>query len=101
MKKVLVSLALSGMLTTVAYGNGPIDKREQNQRERIQQGVKSGKLTRPEARRLRVDEAKVGVAEARARRDGVVTRGEALRVNHRLNTTSRDIFRQKHDRQTR
>lgn len=101
MKKVLLSLALSGMLATVTYANGPINKREQVQRERIQQGVKSGELTRPEARSLRVAEAKIHVAEARVKRDGVVTPREALRVNHRLNAASRDIFRQKHDRQIR
>jgi hypothetical protein len=101
MKKVLVSLALSGMLSTVAYANGPINKREQIQRERIQQGVKNDALTRPEARRLHVEEAKLRVAEARVKRDGVVTPREALRVNRRLNAASRDIFRQKHDRQSR
>jgi len=89
------------MLSTVAYANSPINKREQIQRERIQQGVKSGELTRPEARSLRVEEAKLRVAEARVKRDGVVTPREALRVNRRLNAASRDIFRQKHDRQSR
>jgi hypothetical protein len=101
MKKVLVTVALSGMLSTAAYGQSVLDKREHIQRERIQQGVKNGELTRPEARRLRLEEARVHAAEARAKRDGVVTPRERLKLNRRLNATNRDIFRQKHDRQSR
>ena len=98
MNKVLVTVALSGMLSTAAYGQNIVDKREHIQRERIQQGVRSGELTRPEARRLRIEEARVRATEARAKRDGVVTPRERLQLNRRLNTTSRHIFRQKHDR---
>ena len=101
MKNILVTVALTGMLSTAAYGQSIVDKREHSQRERIQQGVRSGELTRPEARRLRIDEARVRATEARAKRDGVVTRRERLQLNRRLNATSRDIFRQKHDRQSR
>ena len=101
MKKVLVTVALSGMLSTAAYGQTTVDKREHIQRERIQQGVRSGELTRPEARRLRLEEARVRATEARAKRDGVVTPREHLQLNRRLNKTNRDIFRQKHDRQDR
>src|SRR4051812_29676085 len=68
MKKVLVTLALGAMLGTTAYAQSPVDRREQNQRERIQQGIKSGELTRPEARQLRVEEAKVRLAEAKAKK---------------------------------
>jgi hypothetical protein len=101
MKKVLVTVALSGMLSTAVYGQAIVDKREHIQRERIQQGVRSGELTRPEARRLRIEQARVRAAEARAKRDGVVTSRERLQLNRRLNATNRDIFRQKHDRQSR
>ena len=101
MMKVLVTLVLSVTLSTAAYGQGTIKKREQIQRERIQQGVNSGELTRPEAQRLRVEQARVHATEARAKKDGVVTPRERAKLNRELNVTSRNIFRQKHDQQTR
>src|SRR5215831_8202827 len=80
MMKVLVTLVLSVTLSTAAYGQGTIKKREQIQRERIQQGVNSGELTRPEAQRLRVEQARVHATEARAKKDGVVTPRERAKL---------------------
>ena len=101
MNKILMTVALGGILSTAAYAQNPIDKREHNQRGRIQQGVRSGELTRPEARRLAVEEARIRLVEARAKKGGEVTAREALRLDHRLDAASRDIYRQKHDRQDR
>ena len=45
-------LAVAAVLTAIALpamaGTPGLDAREQNQRERIAQGVRSGELTRPE-----------------------------------------------------
>lgn len=78
-----------------------IDERQDVQKERIKQGVKSGELTKPEARKLVAEQKKIGRAEARAKSDGTVTKKERAKLHHELNKANRDIARQKHDRQKR
>ena len=79
-----------------------INAREREQQERIRQGVRSGELTRREARRLEAEQARIRVNEAFARRSGgQLTLRERRRIERELNHSSRDIYRQKHDRQDR
>lgn len=75
-------------------------QRDVNQQQRIEQGLKSGQLNTREAGKLERDEANVNRLEARAEKDGKVTKGEQARINAAENRTSRDIYRQKHDGQT-
>jgi len=82
--------------------NNGINERQQNQRERIQQGVQSGELTRVEAARIRNQEAQIRLNEARARQSGgEFTPQERARIQRQLNRESRRIYRQKHDAQDR
>lgn len=78
-----------------------VDRREQRQRQRIYQGVRSGELTARETRKLPREQAHIRRAEARAQADGTVTAQERRRLNRELNRSSRHIYRQKHDRQRR
>lgn len=80
-----------------------VNGRLENQHDRIQQGVKSGELTRQEARRLRLQEAKIRYQERRdrAQHGGHLTKKETRRLNHELNNESRRIYHNKHDRQSR
>ena len=78
-----------------------IDNRQDRQEQRIEQGVASGALTPRETRRLGREQAGIVRAEARAEADGTVTRREAAALEHRQDRASRDIYRQKHDPQTR
>jgi len=78
-----------------------IDRREANQKHRIQQGVRSGELTRRETARLAAEQARIRAMERRARSDGDVTARERARLQRELNQSSRHIYRQKHDRQDR
>jgi len=102
MKKstVFAVLAILGTAPLLA-GTPNLDKREANQRARIHQGVESGSLTRPEARRLREGEARLNYNEAKAKADGVVTPAERARLQREANHESERIYRQKHDAQTR
>lgn len=77
------------------------DKREALQKHRIKQGVKSGQLTRPEARRLAAEQRKVKKDEAAAKADGAVTPAERARLQREQNKASRDIARKKHNARTR
>jgi uncharacterized membrane protein YebE (DUF533 family) len=75
-----------------------IDRREQNQQNRVAGGLKNGSLTSGEAAKIERDETKIRRDEARAKADGVVTERERERLNRELNHTSREIYRDKHNR---
>jgi uncharacterized protein YdeI (BOF family) len=82
--------------------NNGVNERQQNQRDRIRQGVQSGELTGVEAARLRRQEAQIRLNEARARQSGgEFTPQERARIQRQLDRESRRIYRQKHDAQDR
>jgi hypothetical protein len=76
-----------------------IDKRQANQERRIQQGVKSGQLTAPEAARLEKREAKIQTDKQAAMADGKVTAKERRKLQREQKRASRAIHREKHDRE--
>ena len=98
-------LAMAMMVTLLSMaavaGADPVmpraDRREVRQDQRIEQGVKSGALTRGEARRLGRGQARVDRLEARDKRDGVVTMHERRQMNRMQNHQSRRIHRLKHN----
>ena len=77
-----------------------VNQRQENQQDRIAQGINSGQLTPREAARLEREEARFDRVEDRDRRSGD---GLSLREREQLfrdqNRLSRQIYRQKHDRQ--
>lgn len=76
-----------------------INQRQENQQDRIAQGVKSGQLTAGETANLETKEAAIN-HEVRADRNangGKLTQAERNQVNHQLNHTSRQIYRDKHN----
>jgi len=97
----VTALAVFLLLGAVAPVEAAINQRQRRQQARIRQGVRSGELTRAEARRLERGEARIGRREMRARRDGTFTPRERGRIQRQLNRESRAIYRQKHDRQDR
>jgi hypothetical protein len=74
-----------------------VDQREKNQQERIDQGIKSGELTKREAMRLEAQQGKIKVDEAKAKSDGVVTAKERAKLKREQNRASRAIYRKKHN----
>ena len=76
-----------------------INQRLENQQDRIAQGINSGQLTAGETANLETKEAAI-TNEVRADRQangGYLTSAERARVNHQLNHTSRQIYRDKHN----
>lgn len=98
---LLFFVAFSGAFQLMAQSTPVVDQRQRNQRHRIQQGVASGELTRREAAASRQDQRQVKRTERRAKADGVVTEGEKARIYHKQNKASRQLRRNKHDRQDR
>lgn len=105
-KKIAIAAAalvsLSGVLATTASAGTPaLDQRQQNQAQRIRQGVRSGELTRHETRRLVHGQRELRRDERAAKADGVVTARERVELQREANQQSRRIHRQKHDAQDR
>jgi hypothetical protein len=68
------------------------------QQHRIAQGVRTGRLTVRQANRIERREVRIGRTERRMRsaNGGRLTRADRIALNHRLNRTSRAIYRAKH-----
>lgn len=110
MKKLLLSMtALATLATGVAatpaaaqgYGNWQtVNQRQGNLYQRIEQGVRNGSLTRPEAQRLRGRFVALNNLEQRYRRNGL-TQWERRDLDQRFDALSRQIRAERHDRQDR
>jgi len=75
--------------------------RERAQQQRIAQGIKSGSLTAGEAARIEKKEAGVN-KEAQGMRQangGRLNQADRKLINRQQNKLSKDIHREKHDRQ--
>lgn len=85
------------------YGNRDplVNKREHRQRERIQQGVKSGELTKDEAHSMRAEQRAIHAEEKAYKSDGHLSRKERVDLYKDQNEASRDIRAEKHDNDTR
>ena len=98
----LAGAAVSAQTAASAPGaNTPrIDQRQANQERRIDNGIASGQLSKRETRRLEKEQTVINKAEDKAKADGSVTAKERKRLTKMQNHASRDIARQKHDKQT-
>lgn len=97
-------LATSLTLPAIAQNADPaatpgVDKRLQNQDQRVQRGVETGQLTPRESQRMQKRQDKVEDDVARAKADGVVTPQERRQLHRALDRNSAAIQREKHDRQ--
>ena len=100
LKIVLVSAATLVAATTIAQADY-IDRRQANQASRIEQGLRSGQLTRHEAARLKAEQDRIAAMERAAKRDGYLSPAERARINAAQNHASRHIYAEKHDGQNR
>jgi hypothetical protein len=100
----LTAIVLFSAHLTAAYAGDRdpgVNKRQHHQRARIAQGVHSGELTASEAHALRAEQRAIRAEEHEFKADGQLTRGERRELHRDLNEASRDIWREKHDGDTR
>jgi hypothetical protein len=100
MKTLILGLAAAASLAAALPAAAqPVDAREHNQAERIQQGERSGALTPHEARGLHRREWRVHRFEARARfrHDGRLTPHDRRVMVRMENRNSHAIYRLKHN----
>ena len=100
-KASVFAIVLAVPALAAASETPAIDHAQQNQRARIEQGLASGALTRPETRHLAHQQVRLHRHKAAAKSDGVVTPGERHDLRHHASHTNRSVYRQKHDGQKR
>lgn len=83
---------------TQHYGNSEVGKRQENQQDRIAQGVKSGNLSAGQTARLEKGESGINqeVHTDRKINGGKLTQGEKAQVNRQQNRMSSKIYKAKH-----
>jgi hypothetical protein len=118
--KSLLVLAVGGLMiagsasaqTSTTSGAGPgvvdpghprvneVNNREENQQQRIGNGIKSGKLNSQQAANLEKREASVQNREQKdmAEHNGHLTKAEQKGINRQQNRISKSIYKDKHSK---
>jgi len=78
-----------------------VNQRQHNQQHRIQQGVRSGQLTKEEVKDLRSEQKAIRQEERAYKSDGKLTKEERKDLHQDMNELSKDIYQEKHDGDTR
>ncbi|PIV75922.1 MAG: hypothetical protein COW56_02375 [Rhodocyclales bacterium CG17_big_fil_post_rev_8_21_14_2_50_68_7] len=101
MNKTILSGLAASLLVVSSVALAGVNARQHHQQQRIEQGWRSGELTRGEARRLGGEQRMIRREERAYRTDGVLSPRERRDLNRDLNRASRHIYREKHDAQER
>jgi len=103
--KILGGLLIAALaVTSVAQAQAQtpvINHRQHNQERRINQGVRSGELTRNETRHLRNGERRIRSEKRTAMAEGRMGPRERSHIRHQENRMSRRIYRDKHNNRVR
>lgn len=78
-----------------------VNQRQRNQAHRINQGVRSGELTRDERATLGAEQRAIRQEERQYKSDGMLTRDERRDLHQDMNAASRHIYEEKHDAERR
>lgn len=95
---MVIAVSLLSTMPLKAWAEGPIKTREDNQQDRIAQGIKSGSLTSGEAAHLEKGEQRLEQNREKALADGKLSRKEKVRLEREANRESRQIHNAKHNR---
>ncbi len=104
MKAIAMGLIVGlGLLSSTSALAASPARREVRQQARIADGVKSGQLTPKETAKLEAREASIhrDIERSRAKDGGHLDARDRARIERRQDRTSRAIYREKHDGQTR
>ena len=77
-----------------------INQTQRNQEARIEQGARSGELSRSEASNLQRQQNQIQADKRAAKADGVVTRAERRHIKREQHQANRMIHRKKHNGRT-
>src|SRR5580765_2369932 len=98
----LVMLAMPVVAQSATPDPAPrseVGQRQENQQDRIAQGVKSGQLTAGETAHLERNQARINrqIHQDRKENGGKLTPQEHAQINHEQNRQSKQIYRAKHN----
>jgi len=98
MKRVAFTIFAAALMVS-GLSAQEIQKRKENQQDRIAQGVKSGQLTAGETANLEHKEAKLNreIRHDRKQNGGNLTNKEKRQINRQQNKLSKQIYRDKHN----
>jgi len=100
MKRMILGVMMGALLTgTTSFGQ--IRQRQENQQDRIGEGVENGTLSPKETSRLEHKEAQLNKEIRHDRQTGGLTPQDRRQINHQQNVLSRKIYRTKHDGKNR
>jgi uncharacterized membrane protein YebE (DUF533 family) len=99
MKRIILTFGI--VLTISSLGFGQINKRQQKQDNRVDQGIKSGQITKKENAKIEMKQAKIQHMENQARADGKVTKKEKAAITKEQNEASRQINSKKTNKRDR
>ena len=98
MKRILFLAVVFALFTTAASAQV---KGNAIRHQRVQNGVRSGELTRGEKYRLHNDRTRYHHAKRKSFRDGRLSHSERRRLHHMKNSDSRRIYAMKHNNRRR
>jgi len=101
LKSLVIAIAIASCPALTASAAAPPAARQVKQQKRIHRGVKSGQITRREARKLGRQQRHIHRTKRRMKRDGKFTLRERRRLNRKQNRASRNIYRAKNNRRRR
>lgn len=99
LKTLYAAAGALALFAVAAPSVAAVNVRQLNQERRIDAGVRSGKLTRHEARVLKSEQRLIARQKARlkARHGGHLTRAQKARIHARQDAANRHIVRLKHN----
>ena len=99
MKRIAFTSLIAAGLMIAGLNAQEIKARQENQQDRIAQGVKSGQLTAGETANLEHKEAGLNreIRHDRKQNGGNLTNKEKCQVNRQQNRLSRQIYNKKHN----
>jgi hypothetical protein len=100
MKQIIFVATIFGAMlaTQLASAQGrDIRERQYNQKERIYHGKQNGSLTKSEAMRLKMQQAKIRNYKQMAKVDGRVSRPEQKLIRHEQGKANRNIYMARHN----
>lgn len=101
MKKLIFAASLVSTLMITEFAQAQTRLNSRNQHKRIEQGVRTGKLTPIEARQLKVQQQRIALLKRRAMADGFISARERMMIRNAEKNANVAIFNQKHDRDFR
>lgn len=99
--KTSISLLLSALALIASPVFADTPQHQHRQDHRLQQGVRTGEITRDEAKQLRQERRDIRQEEREYKSDGKLSREERKDLHQDLKDLSKDIYRDKHDGERR